>query len=721
VLRSNVIRACVIGCLAVGFAFAGLAAASTAAGAESIPATGGEFVPVTAVRLVDSSLGVGWSGKLQPDATRSVTATGLAGFPTAGVLAVMLHIITAHSASTGVNANGNVWAWPAGSARPQYANLANPPLGSTADNTAIVRIGTAGQISFYNGAGGTAVDVQVDVEGYVTSDSTSADGAAFAPLQPRRIVDTADGTGGRSTPLTSTSAWTFHALGAGGIPATGVSAVALNLGAQRTSTQCWVQVQPTGTSASNASYPRVNTYANYTAQELAVVAPDSSGNITFSTNCASTDVYVDVEGYYLIPTDESSGDIYVPITTPTRVIDTRRNIGITGKMTAGRVVSGAHAVTVAGVGEVPSDADAVALNVGAINADKRGYNTVWTDGMTRPARISTINIDPRVNQNNLVFVQTGARGKIDVADPSAIATQSNDLYLDVQGYFYRPASGVAFATPQYFPNVIGDTFYNTVGPAGDILATANDTRGVNDSCLRSGKDIAILSVRGADPARLTVSTVNCMKSYGPRAGGPSTPDGCSWKTGGITRVGRVIYLAVARQLKSCSDGKQTHGLQPSFDASIIKSVDGGKTWTNPWGLTARDGAAPPWEGTLGRYKAMFPGQSFSAPFFIQYGPGNTQTVDGADKYLYSVSNDGIQVQRELPASGAGAAEPGPASERLAVLSRPGWWRRRHMDEFGRRRHASTAGEEQPQPAGDPVRSGIEEVRVDHVLVHPGGE
>ena len=37
---------------------------------------------------------------------------------------------------------------------------------------------------------------------------------------------------------------------------------------------------------------------------------------------------------------------------------------------------------------------------------------------------------------------------------------------------------------------------------------------------------------------------------------------------------------------------------------------------------------------------MFPDQTFSAPFFIQYGPGNTQTVDGANKYLYAVSNDG---------------------------------------------------------------------------------
>jgi hypothetical protein len=37
---------------------------------------------------------------------------------------------------------------------------------------------------------------------------------------------------------------------------------------------------------------------------------------------------------------------------------------------------------------------------------------------------------------------------------------------------------------------------------------------------------------------------------------------------------------------------------------------------------------------------MFDGQKFSAPFFIQYGPGNSHTADHADKFLYAVSNDG---------------------------------------------------------------------------------
>jgi hypothetical protein len=195
-----------------------------------------------------------------------------------------------------------------------------------------------------------------------------------------------------------------------------------------------------------------------------------------------------------------------------------------------------------------------------------------------------------------------------------------------------------FNRPYYYPSVNGDTYFNTVAPDGGILATADDTHGANNGCAIA-RDIAIVSMKGSSPDHLQASTVNCMISFGVRGGGRS-PDGCSWKTGGITRVGNVVYLAVARQLRRCSAGRSAHGLQPSFDASIIASTDGGHTWTNPWGVTGRQGSAPAWNPKAHRYRAMFAGQQFSAPFFIQYGPGNTHTADGADKYLYAVSNDG---------------------------------------------------------------------------------
>lgn len=636
-----------LGLVVVGLVTLGLAA-GVHAGAAAPQPQAGQFVPLPAASVVDTTSDTGWSGQLQPGQTNPVTVTGVSGVPASGVLAVMLHITTSGSSRPGVNSNGNVWAWRADDTRPQYATVANAPAGSVADNTAIVQVSDAGQISFYDGSGGSAVDVRADVEGYVTSKDSTAVGAAFAPLTPSRIVDTSAGVGGRSTPLTSDAPWTVDVLGLGGIPTSGVSAVALNVGAHVTSTDCWVQVQPASGSdgADATAYPRIDTFANYSAQGLAVVAPDSSGNITFSTNCPSTDVFVDVEGYYVVPTDGSSGDVYIPIANPGRVVDTRHNVGVAGKMTAGRVVSGTNAIPVVGVAGVPSDADAVALNLGTTNANSHGYNTIWTDGAPEPTTTSTVDVDPNVIESNLLFLETGANGKIDIAASSSSKKESNDLYVDVEGYFYRPASGHAFDTPQYYPTVVGDTFYNTTGPTGDVIATANDTLGVNNSCRGTGtknigSDIAILSASGADPSRLIVTTVNCMKSFGPRAGGTNPgPDGCSWKTGGITRIGQVIYLAVARQIHRC-DSDQSVGLQGSFNASIMKSTDGGLTWTNPWGTTNAAGAAPPYNKKLGRYQAMFPGQNFSAPFFIQYGPGNTQTVDGGDKYLYAVSNDGF--------------------------------------------------------------------------------
>lgn len=204
---------------------------------------------------------------------------------------------------------------------------------------------------------------------------------------------------------------------------------------------------------------------------------------------------------------------------------------------------------------------------------------------------------------------------------------------------YRLVARSPFSTPQYYGDVAADTMFNTTLPNGTIIITGNDTEGTNNACGTAGKDIAILRATGSGPSSLSVSTVNCMPSFGPKGGGNS-PDGCSWKTAGITAVGTTLYLAVARQLHACSYGHQANGLQPSVDASIIKSTDGGKTWTNPWGTHSADGAAPPWLPGQNHYQAMFPGRSFSTPFFIQYAPGDRRTVDGGGKYLYAVSTDG---------------------------------------------------------------------------------
>jgi len=59
-------------------------------------------------------------------------------------------------------------------------------------------------------------------------------------------------------------------------------------------------------------------------------------------------------------------------------------------------------------------------------------------------------------------------------------------------------------------------------------------------------------------------------------------------------------------------------------ASIIKSTDFGKTWTN----------------LPGKETPEFFGPTFGAPAFLTFGPGNTQTPDDLNPYVYAISNDG---------------------------------------------------------------------------------
>src|SRR3954469_4627287 len=81
--------------LAIGLAFLGLGTGlNSVAAADPTPAAAGEFVPLTAASLVKTTSAIGWSGKVQPGATKSVAVTGVSGVPGTGVLAVMLHITT---------------------------------------------------------------------------------------------------------------------------------------------------------------------------------------------------------------------------------------------------------------------------------------------------------------------------------------------------------------------------------------------------------------------------------------------------------------------------------------------------------------------------------------------------------------------------------------------------------------------------------------------------
>jgi hypothetical protein len=104
------------------------------------------------------------------------------------------------------------------------------------------------------------------------------------------------------------------------------------------------------------------------------------------------------------------------------------------------------------------------------------------------------------------------------------------------------------------------------------------------------------------------------------------PDGANWKTMNTYSIDGVLYMFITRCIypSHSIDPKRRHTWSNS---SIIKSTDGGKTWSRP-----------PQENYD---KPMFPGRRFGAPYFVWYGKDGAATVDNANKYVYAISNDGF--------------------------------------------------------------------------------
>ena len=178
---------------------------------------------------------------------------------------------------------------------------------------------------------------------------------------------------------------------------------------------------------------------------------------------------------------------------------------------------------------------------------------------------------------------------------------------------------------------------------------------------------------------------------------------------------RHVYVAVARQLNAVLLRQGGQRAAAVVQCQHHPVTADGPHLDQPVGRHRRQRRGTRLGQQAQRYQAMFPGQSFSAPFFIQYGPGNTQTADGGDKYLYSVSNDGYAYNGNYLHL---------ARVPLNKIQTASAWQYYHVASAGpgnsgrapTQGHPDPAVEERPEPAGDPVRAEPEPVPVDHVLL-----
>jgi hypothetical protein len=244
---------------------------------------GGE-VALAPARITDTRPGSGLpnaGSTLGPAGMLNVQVTGAGGVPATGVSAVILNV-------TVTNTSAASWlaVWPAGATQPATSNL-NWLGGVTVPNRVFVPVGSGGKISLFNNVG--SVDVVIDVSGYFTD--ATATGKLFTPTSPIRIADTRIGGG----TLGPAGTFTLQVGGQAGVPS-GASAVILNVTVTNTSTASWLAVYPS--TAARPLSSDLNWAGGQTIPNMVVVTLGSTGAITFYNSVGSTDVVVDLAGWY---------------------------------------------------------------------------------------------------------------------------------------------------------------------------------------------------------------------------------------------------------------------------------------------------------------------------------------------------------------------------------------------------------------------------------------
>jgi GDSL-like Lipase/Acylhydrolase family len=223
----------------------------------------------------------------------------------------------------------------------------------------------------------------------------------LVPLEPVRVVDTRNDPPGRlGAGATLVVDVTAH------VPP-GTTAVAANVTAVGAEAAGFLTARPCDRP------PRAVSSVNYPAggdrAAMAVLPLSAAGTLCVTTDAAA-DVLVDLQGAF-VPTG-SGGRRFTPLAEPQRLADTRE----TGRTAV---------VTVA----VPGGADAVALNLTAVDAVDVGFLTAFGCGDDVPA-VSNVNFRPGEAVAGSAFVPVGPDGTICVYSSATV-----DVIVDATGTF----------------------------------------------------------------------------------------------------------------------------------------------------------------------------------------------------------------------------------------------------------------------------------------------
>lgn len=456
------VRAVLIALAVVGFTLAVIPVQAVSAVAASDG--GGVFVPVTPSRIFDTAGNRLAAGTVKSLSVAKTTGGASTGIPSTGVSAVVVDVMARDTVAA------NVYAYAYDDANPLA--ILSVGAGDVKDsNTVIVKVGSDHTFNLSVSAGSAEIDV--DVQGYFTDTSTDASTGGFVPITPTRLVNSTDGTGIAKAKLAGGSVTTVQIGGRGGIPS---NATAVFANIRTLNGTGWGGIRAGANASTVASQSPVVDYTqNGSYDSGASLDIDSSGKLYVTTTTGiSTDIIIDVQGYFSAGTD---GGGYHPLDN-NRVWDSRYSTA--GTLTAGE----ARTVNVSGQAGLPTDIGlgAVALTITAINwtatgglavydpANDEGANGTsnlsWTAGSSTPANTTAIvqadddgNIVVKNTSNGPVDVLLNAEGWFEPADmpyQDDVTTTPADLSgptPDAETITAAPTGGSA--TLPFVPNVDG--------------------------------------------------------------------------------------------------------------------------------------------------------------------------------------------------------------------------------------------------------------------------
>lgn len=385
--------------------------------AQTLAGNAGQFTPVPSTRVFSSTASTG---------TVSVQLTGVGGIPATGVAAVTFTLTAVNAAGTGA-----ATVYRSDTTLPVTSNL-NYDATHNVSNMVVSKVGADGKVKITVTA---AADLWVDVQGWYSTPAGAA-GGVFTALDPTRIVDTRAATQmGTCTPSCSTmaanSTITVQVAGRGGVPATGVGEVAVNVTTQNTTATGTLIVYPADTT--QPGVPSVTHTGTGAGSGLTFVKLSPDGKIKITAAFASADVLVDVEGW--VSTGAGPGDSYVPL-DPARVLSTTAPVTGTCTPACARLAANTTtSVQIAGSGGVPTAGGrSVMVNMTVVNPGGNGLIEAYSSDAAQPTGLDLVYNTGQTTAIAAV-VKLGADGRIKILNAFA----ATDLRIDVVGY-YTPAT-----------------------------------------------------------------------------------------------------------------------------------------------------------------------------------------------------------------------------------------------------------------------------------------